>query len=252
MEDAEIDRQIQAQILTDLLNAMGKDEIIEKYAVSAEQFLKIKENISRQANEKSDDEEITSHAARYFRNLAKEHKFTSTAEGLGLSFEQTKFLNQIVLGKNRPTYGIIFMLRRSISPAQWIYMENEKLPSPVAFNPLVEQRYPVYDFATRNELAKEKTLGHLFFDIIRKGRVLTKFCAAHNCTLLEAANFIYMKKHQNGDIRFTHRPTVPFIAKFKDVIHPDFWFVYPEEVTPRILREVRLSAEEQVARIRGY
>lgn len=130
MEDTEIDRQIQAQILTDFLDGMGKDEIFEKYAISAEQFLKIKENISKQANEKSDDEETTSHAARYFRNLTKEHKFTSTAEGLGLSFEQTKFLNQIVLGKNRPTYGIIFMLRRSISPAQWIYMKTKNSPRP--------------------------------------------------------------------------------------------------------------------------
>lgn len=75
------------------------------------------------------------------------------------------------------------------------------LPSPVVFNPIVEKKYSVYKFHARN------------------------------CTLLEVARFVYMKNHQNVEIRFTHRPTVLFITKFRANINPNFWFVYPKEVT---------------------
>ena len=79
-----------------------------------------------------------------------------------------------------------------------------------------------------------------------------KFCAIHNCLLAETANFIYMKRHQNDEIRYTHRPTVPFITKFKEAIHPDFWFVYPEEVSAETMKDIRLSAEKWGLRLKGF
>lgn len=130
-------------------------------------------------------------------------------------------------------------------------MEDERLPEPVIFKPVAEEKYPAYNFLARNELAREKTLGHIFFDIIRDGQVLMKFCAIYNCLLTETANFIYMKRHQNGEIRYTHRHTVPFITKFKEAIHPDFWFVYPEEVSTETMKNMRLSAEEWVLRLKS-
>lgn len=194
MEDEGIDKQTQIQILTDILDGISKTEILKKYSISSDEYSEIKENLLKQIKEKADEVEITSYAVRYFRNLAKERNFSSKAKELGLSVPQTKLLNQIILGKTRPTYGIIFLLRRSISPASWIYMESEKLPAPVDFKPIIEEKFPAYDFPARKELAKQKTLGHLFFDIIRERQVLTRFCAIHNCPLMEAANFIYMKK----------------------------------------------------------
>lgn len=252
MEDEGIDKQTQIQILTDILDSISKTEILKKYSISSDEYSEIKENLLKQIKEKADEVEITSYAVRYFRNLAKERNFSSKAKELGLSVPQTKLLNQIILGKTRPTYGIIFLLRRSISPASWIYMESEKLPAPVDFKPIIEEKFPAYDFPARKELAKQKTLGHLFFDIIRERQVLTRFCAIHNCPLMEAANFIYMKKNRNGEIRYTHRPTVPFITKFKEAIHPDFWFVYPEEVSAQTMRDMRLSAEEWILRLKNF
>lgn len=252
MEDEGIDKQTQIQILADILDGIGKTEILKKYSIPNSKYLEIKENLLKQIKEKADETEITSYAVRYFRNLAKERNFSSKAKELGLSVPQTKLLNQIILGKTRPTYGIIFLLRRSISPASWIYMESEKLPAPVDFKPIIEEKFPAYDFPARKELAKQKTLGHLFFDIIRERQVLTRFCAIHNCPLMEAANFIYMKKNRNGEIRYTHRPTVPFITKFKEAIHPDFWFVYPEEVSAQTMRDMRLSAEEWILRLKNF
>ena len=252
MEDEGIDKQTQIQILTDILDGISKTEILKKYSISSDEYSEIKENLLKQIKEKADEVEITSYAVRYFRNLAKERNFSSKAKELGLSVPQTKLLNQIILGKTRPTYGIIFLLRRSISPASWIYMESEKLPAPVDFKPIIEEKFPAYDFPARKELAKQKTLGHLFFDIIRERQVLTRFCAIHNCPLMEAANFIYMKKNRNGETRYTHRPTVPFITKFKEASHPDFWFVYPEEVSAQTMRDMRLSAEEWILRLKNF
>lgn len=251
VEDKRIDRQTQIQILTDILDGISKTEIFKKHSISSDEYSEIKDTLLKQIKEKTDKAEITSYAVRYFRNLAKERRFTAEAKEMGLSVSMTKLLNQIIMGNSRPTYGVIFSLRRQISPAQWVYMESEKLPAPVDFKPVIEEKYPAYDFPTRNELAKQKTLGHLFFDIIREGQVLTRFCAIHNCPLMEAANFIYMKKNRNGEIRYTHRPTVPFITKFKEAIHPDFWFVYPEEVSAQTMRDMRLSAEEWVFRLRN-
>ncbi len=248
----DIARQIQGEILADIFNGLGEKEILKKYSISSTEFLALKDSLLKQIKEKAGDAEITTHAARYFRNLAKECKFTETAKNLGLSEARIKFLNQIILGKVRPTYGIIFSLRRFISPAQWVFKEDEELPAPVSFRPLVEEKFPVYNMEARTELSTRKSLGHIYFDAIKEGHVLSKFCAVHNCPAAEIANVIYMKKHPTEDRRCLKRPAVPFITKFRTDIHPDFWFIYPDEVSQDILRKISLSAGEWVARLRGY
>ncbi len=242
MNTEEIAERIGYDILSDILRGKEESELLQKYGISEAQFSQLKKIILRQVKEKVDSVEITSHAVRYFKNLVKERTFASKTSEYELSDPQQKLLYNVTRGNFRATYGIIFALRRFISPSQWIYREDEELPEPVKFNPLVEEKYPHYDFDSRNELAKESTLGNIFFDILKERRAMTKFCASHNCEKLEAANFVYMKHHKNGELRYLARPTLPFIKKFRTEVHPDWWFIYPDEVSEETVRHVRNMA----------
>lgn len=246
----EIAERIGTEILNDIMQGKGEIEILKKYGISELQFSQIKRIILQQVKDRIDSAEITTHAIRYFKTLVKERSFATKAQEYGLTEPQQKLLYNVTRGDFRATYGIIFSLRTVISPSQWIYREDEELPEPVKFNPLVEKKYPHYDFDTRNEIAKESTLGNIFFDVLKERRAMSKFCAMHNCEKLEAANFVYMKHHKNGELRYLARPTLPFIKKFREDVHPDWWFIYPDEVSPETLSRLKLDAQNMVSSLR--
>ena len=234
MDTEEIAERIGTQVLTDIMKGMGEAEILKKYGISELQFSQIKRIILQQVKDKIDSTEITTHALRFFKTLVKERSFATKAQEYGLTDPQQKLLYNVTRGDFRATYGIIFALRN------------------IKFNPLVEKKYPHYDFDSRNELAKESTLGNIFFDTLKERRAMSKFCAMHNCEKLEAANFVYMKHHKNGELRYLARPTLPFIKKFRADVHPDWWFIYPDEVTKEYLQEVRNKANEWASSILRY
>lgn len=252
MNTEEIADRIGTEVLKDIMNGKGETEILKNYGISEFQFSKIKKNILQQVKDKLDSTEIATHAVRYFKTLVKDRSFATKAQEYGLTDPQQKLLYNVTRGNFRATYGIIFALRNIISPSQWIYREDEELPQSVKFNPIVETKYPHYDFDSRNELAKESTLGNIFFDTLKERRVMSKFCASHNCEKLEAANFVYKKHHKNGELRYLARPTLPFIKKFREEVHPDWWFIYPEEVTKEYLQEVKNKANECANSILRY
>lgn len=252
MDTEKIAEKIGVDVLNDIMKGKGEAEILKKYGISEYQFSQIKRIILQQVKDKIDSTEITSHAVRYFKTLVKERSFATKAQEFGLTEPQQKLLYNVARGDFRATYGIIFALRNIISPSQWIYNENEKLPEPVKFNPLVEKKFPHYDFDSRNELAKEITLGNIFFNELKERRAMSKFCALHNCEKLEAANFVYMKHHKNGELRYLARPTLPFIKKFREDVHPDWWFIYPEEVSPEVLNNIKSAAKEVASSLRRF
>ena len=105
---------------------------------------------------------------------------------------------------------------------------------------------PYYDFDVNfyqpTDINVSSYMANVYFDILKERRALTNFCTIHGCANLEAANFIYMKKHRNGDKRYLNRPTLPFITKFREDVPPDWWFIYPEEVSEQYLSEIRGKA----------
>lgn len=238
------------EILSDILRGSTEGAILRKYGLSEGEFAVVRRDMERIVREKSDAAETTSHALRYFRNLVRERVFAARVAEYGLSGSQKMNLYNIVRGYQRVTYGVIFNLRRYISPSLWAFREDETPPDPVRFTPLIEGKYGFYDFDARNEIAKEKSLGNIFFDVVRSRRALTRFCAEHNCTKNEAANFVYMKRHKNGDLRYLARPVLPFVMKFRADIHPDWWYIYPEEVSGEYVRAVEAAAERCAAALR--
>lgn len=235
-------KSIGKDVIVDIINGVTENTILKKYEITSIQFSSIKNTMIRQIKNKAEETEITSHAVRFFRNHVKNRTFAAISKDFGLSEPQQKLLYNVTRGLCRATYGIIFSLRRHIPLCHWFYREDEKLPKSVPFTPLIEKEFPVYDLAARNELAKRQTLANVYFDILKERRALTNFCTIHGCANLEAANFIYMKKHRNGDKRYLNRPTLPFITKFREDVPPDWWFIYPEEVSEQYLSEIRGKA----------
>ena len=252
MDTIEIAEQEGIEILNDIMQGKGVIEIQQKYGFSELQFSQVKKIILQQVKDKMDSAEITTHAVRYFKNLVRERDFAAKVQEYGLTEAQQKLLYNVTRGDFRATYGIIFALRNNISPSQWIFKENESIPKPIKINPIVEKKYTHYNFDSRNELAKENTLGNIFFDILKTRRVMSKFCSLHNCEKLEAANFVYMKHHKNGELRYLARPTLPFIRKFRKDVHPDWWFIYPDEVSKEYIQEIQNEANECAASILRY
>lgn len=240
----EVTNRIGPDILSDIMQGREAVEILKKYGISEVQFSQIKEILLRKVKSQVNSADITTHAIRYFRTLVKERTFTVRTQELGLTVTQQKLLYNIISGRTRATYGTIFTLRSAISPSQWVYKEYEELPEPVEFTPLVEKRYPHYDFDSRNELAKESTLGNIFFDVLKERRALSRLCALHDYTRFQAGNFVYMKRHKNGELRYLVRPTLPFMEKFREEVHPDWWFIYPDEVTEDYIMAVQDKANE--------
>ncbi|MBO8457050.1 MAG: hypothetical protein IAA81_02340 [Spirochaetes bacterium] len=235
-------KSIGKDVIVDIINGVTENTILKKYEITSVQFSKIKNAMLRQVKEKAEEIEITSHAVRFFRNHVKNRTFAAISKDFGLTEPQEKLLYNVTKGLFRATYGIIFALRRYIPPCQWFYREDERLPENTPFTPKIEKEFPVYSLDSRNKLAQRQTLANIYFDILKDRRTLTSFCRIHNCDKLEAANFIYMKKHKNGDKRYLNRPTLPFITKFREDVPPDWWFIYPEEVSEQYLSEIRGKA----------
>ena len=137
MNTEEIAEKIGAEVLKDIMNGKGETEILKNYGISEFQFSKIKKIILQQVKDKIDSTEITTHAVRYFKTLVKDRSFATKTQEYGLTDPQQKLLYNVARGNFRATYGIIFALRNIISPSQWIYREDEELPQPVKFNPIV-------------------------------------------------------------------------------------------------------------------
>lgn len=246
------DERLKEQVLQDIFRGLGEEEICKKLKITPEIFVQIKNLILKEVKTKSDKAEITSHAVRYFRELINERQFNRKCMEYNVPEMMIQMLYQIAKSHIRPTYGVIFMLRKNISPSMWYYKENEKLPEPITFVSQFEKNYENYDNNTKNELAQKKTLGHIYFDILKENKVMAKFCSLHNTTLTEAVNFVTMRHHKNGTLRYTTRPTIVFVSKFINEIHPDYWYIFPEEVSKKEYNKVVELANETVHKLNGY
>lgn len=187
------------------------------------------------------EQESISCAMRYFRALLEQRLFAEyISEELHLSYAQKSSLYQIVVGKVRPTYGIIYFLRDKIAPVKWYYAEQENCPSPIKFDPLHNN----YATATRKIFARKKTCGHVFFDILKANRSLTSVCRSHDIQKSVVINYVYMKMGPDKKMRYLCRPTVPFVSTFKDILHPDYWYIFPDELSKEALVDFKDKAYE--------
>lgn len=239
-------KNLREVVLHQIFEGFGEEEICKRNGISRTDFLQIKNYLLKEMKDKSDAAEITSYAIRHLKNLIKERKLAKISKEYNIPEVTCNMIYQIINNKYRPTYGVIFLLRKYIAPCLWYYNETESFPKPITFESHFEEKYKDYNIKTKNELAQRKTLGQIYFDILKENMLMARFCTLHNCSYTEAANYVTMRHHKNGTFRYASRPTIQFIDKFKKELHPDYWYIYPDEVSDEEYRHLKKMAQDMV------
>jgi hypothetical protein len=143
------------------------------------------------------------------------------------------------VGKMRPSYGLIFQLREHIAPVLWYYAETEKPPRRKSFT----AKCTAYNLAVMRELSTKPTAAHTIFDALREARKLTEFCVLHNIEPSRIRNCTTMNKRKDGVKGYTNRPTYPIVKQLRGIIHPDLWYIFPDELT----KPERISVREMLS-----
>jgi hypothetical protein len=132
-------------------------------------------------------------------------------------------LYNIVTKGSGYTYERIYTFRNVIPPVYWFYTEDEKdtMPEPVPF----KAKHPVSDIGTIPTIALQ------YFEDMKSSDkyAIREYCEIHNLDYLYFRNFID-KKQSKGIRVFKNRPSAKIIKELRDEIHPDKWFIYPDEL----------------------
>lgn len=115
----------------------------------------------------------------------------------------------------------IFMCREKMQPSRWYYKINEKLPKPVIFTP---------KFSVDNLMYKE-SLGHIKFRELQKQYTVQGLADKFDLNFHQIKNILYRRLNPlTGKECFKILPPASVIIKLRDVINPDNWYVFPEEI----------------------
>lgn len=182
-----------------------------------------------------------SHAMQHFRDLVLKRQLADHVKNtLHLSHSQYIFLRKLAAQEKRPTYANIYLLRNEIAPVQWYYDIDTSYPEPIPFTPI----YNNYATETRQLFAQKKTCGHLFFDTLKEYKVFEPVCSLHNMKKSTAVNYVYMKKGIDNVLRYPCRPSIWFVSHFIDIVHPDYWYIFPDELSKEKLADFMNKACE--------
>jgi hypothetical protein len=133
---------------------------------------------------------------------------------------------ETALGTILPSYGVIFALRCHIPPGAWYYEEEEKLPGPVPFNP----RYPSWGLKSRKKVLRDPTVALLRIEEVKEQRGLSQFCARHGLKYGDLWGCTIKRKKPDGKTGYHQRPPYRVIRALRDVIPPDLWYIFPDEL----------------------
>ena len=234
---------IPIEVITQVLNGVSDNEIVERFHITKETIETLKKIVGNSLPSIFSETKPVSKAIRFFLNLIEKREFTEyLTENFNFTPSQCSHVHSIVTGRVRPTYGVIYALREQIAPVEWYYLENEECPSPISFIP----KYTNYSPDTWKDFAKKDTCGHVFFNYIRNANVYTYFCEDNEMEKTFVNNYVYMKKRVNGERRYHTRPSFPFINTIKKELHPDFWYLFPDEV-PSSHTIIQKIAEKSIA-----
>ncbi len=115
----------------------------------------------------------------------------------------------------------IFMCREKMQPSRWYYKINEKLPKPVIFAP----KFGV------EELMYKESVGHVKFRELQKQLTVQGMADKYDLNFYQIKNILYRRFNPlTGRECFKILPPAKVIINLRDVINPDYWYVFPEEI----------------------
>lgn len=115
----------------------------------------------------------------------------------------------------------IFMCREKMQPAKWYYKINEPLPKQIKFTP----KHSVED------LMYIESLGHIKLKELQDLYTMPVLCEKYDLSLYQMKNIRYKRIHPYTKREcFKTLPGMTVVTKLRELINPDYWFIFPDEL----------------------
>lgn len=164
-----------------------------------------------------------SYVIRDFKKLAQKGLLWQFMDSIGLKKEEHKInVYYLMYGRselvNAPN---VFICRENMQPARWYYKVGEKLPERISFTPI----YTVDDFQYR------KTAGLQMLENLRDEYTYSGLAERFSINYYQLKNMLSKRTNPvTGKRCYKILPQEHFVIKLRDVINPDYWFIFPEEL----------------------
>ena len=170
----------------------------------------------------SDDD---TYAKRELKKAAQNRMFMKYVCELGIPPDKISCKNAIyyyLTGLNESVKNInIFMCREKMQPSKWYYKINEPLPKQIAFTP----KHSV------NDLMYIESVGHIKLKELQDLYTMSVLCEKYDLTLYQMKNIRYRRFNPLTNKRcFKILPGMTVITKLRELINPDYWFIFPDEL----------------------
>lgn len=188
--------------------------------------LNIDEFIENEKKEHSfkDFEDTDTHSQRELKKALQNKLLWRYIEKLGLERDSNEkyWVYYYMTGKNKSINNIvIFRCREQMQPSKWFINANEELPARVNFTP----KFPL------DSLFCKESVGHLKLKELQKMYTMQGLIEKYDLNLYQMKNIRYKRINPvTGKECFKTLPPASVIIKLKDVINPDYWFIFPEEL----------------------
>lgn len=181
----------------------------------------IAENRGKDFWEFSDND---TYAIRDLKTAAKNGLLWKYMVSLGIPDEQSSKQNFYYYYNGRTKVlpnTSVFYCREKLRPSKWYYKVGEELPPPLDFTP----KHSVKDLPYLDSLGHQK-----LYELIKQ-TTLPLFAEQYGFSVYSVKNVIYKRQHQiTGKMCFKSLPQEQFIIRLRDVINPDLWYIFPDEV----------------------
>lgn len=169
----------------------------------------------------SDDD---TYALRDLKTAAQNKLFWNYIENLGIPNDgKSKYiLFYYFNGKNKSFSNLsVFYCREKMQPSKWYYKNSEKLPERVKFVP----KHPIEDLPWRETMGIKKLVE------LQKTYTLQGLCNQYDLNYLQMKNILYKRKNLlTGKDCYKILPPERVITKLRDVINPDYWYIFTDEI----------------------
>jgi hypothetical protein len=143
----------------------------------------------------------------------------STLENEGITRGQIMNIYKLAHGEYYPFYFSVYILRHFISPLEWFYYCGEELPEKIIF----KEKHSAPD-STRF------TVGMEILKFISKNRLRREFCEKYKIPLQRFYTISAMYLSASGERMVRAWPKFDVIRPLRKIIHPDYWYIYQDEL----------------------
>lgn len=191
------------------MKEINVDDFLESHQVKMKDFKVFSDN--------------DTYALRDLKKASQKNLFWSYLDSIGFKDNRTKvYIYYYFYGTNKTIYNThVFTCRESVQPSRWFYNISEKLPERINFTPKF----------TAEKLQYKESVGHKKLTELREQYTYNGIADRFNINYNQLKNTFSKRINPlTKEECFKILPQQSMIIKLKDVINPDYWFIFPEEL----------------------